>query len=86
MEPFMPAFNARPGRGPGDSQRASSDPNAATDAAASAHPTPPDGTATAARARASAKPAVPIGMLRSVHNGLVLEAASEAAGSKKGRG
>ena len=49
-------------------------------------PTARRGTATAARARASAKPAVLIGMLRSVHNGLVLEAASEAAGSKKGRG
>ena len=43
----MPAFNARPGRGPGDASLVSRD--ASTDTDTNTHPTPPDGSATASR-------------------------------------
>ena len=47
----MPAFNARPGRGPGDASLFSSDANTAnaTDTQTDTHPMPPDGGATASR-------------------------------------
>ena len=47
----MPAFNARPGRGPGDASLFSSDASTAnaTDTQTDTHPMPPDGGATASR-------------------------------------